>query len=99
MGVPMERQLSDYSTIQKMVKKYWPGVRSIKAMKNRKEDVNRKTLILLYLVTGGVREETYNEEDEDYISAEKLLLGNLARIVFSGSASGNFSFISYSPPL
>jgi hypothetical protein len=80
MGVPMERQLSDYSTIQKMVKKYWPGVRSIKAMKNRKEDVNRKTLILLYLVTGGVREESYNEEDEDYISAEKLLLGNLARI-------------------
>jgi hypothetical protein len=80
MGVPTGRQLSDYDTIQKIVKKYWPGVRSIKAMKSRREDVSRKTLILLYLVTGGIREQAYNEEDEDYISAEKLLLGNLARI-------------------
>jgi hypothetical protein len=80
MGVPLTKRVSSYSTLQKMVKKYWPGVRSVKAMKRRSEDVSRKILILLYLVTGGVREQSYDEEDEDYIDAEKILLGNLTRI-------------------
>ena len=59
--------------IQKIVKKYWPGARAIKAMKSRSEDVNRKTLLLLYIVTGGMSDETYNEIDEYYSGSEEFL--------------------------
>ena len=42
-------------------------------MKNRTEDVSRKVLMLLYIVTGGSFEEAYDELDEEYISAEEVL--------------------------
>ena len=73
LNVPLEKKTGNYSDIQKIVKKYWPGVRSIKAMKARSEDVSRKTLLLLYLVTGGVWEKEYDELDEAYIQPKEFL--------------------------
>lgn len=73
LNVPNEKNTSRYSDIQKMVKRYWPGSRSIKAMKSRGEDVNRKTLLLLYLVTGGVWDGEYDELDEDYIQPREYM--------------------------
>lgn len=73
LNMPTERKITDYSNIQKIVKKYWPGPTSIKMMKNRSESVNRKVLLLLYLVTGGVIGEEYSELDEAYISARDFL--------------------------
>lgn len=73
LNVPQEKKTGAYSDIQKMVKKYWPGVRSIKAMKSRSEDVSRKTLLLLYLVTGGVWDQDYDELDEAYIPPKEFL--------------------------
>lgn len=73
LNVPEDKKTSGYSNVQKIVKKYWPGARAIKAMKSRSEDVNRKTLLLLYIVTGGMSDETYNEIDEYYSGSEEFL--------------------------
>lgn len=73
MNVPLDKRSSGYSNVQKIVKKYWPGARSVKAMKSRSEDVTRKMLLLLYIVTGGVWEEQYRETDEIYVGCEEFL--------------------------
>lgn len=73
LNVPQDKKTGNYSDVQKLVKKYWPGVRSIKAMKSRSEDVTRKTLLLMYLVTGGVWEQEYDELDESYIQPKEFL--------------------------
>lgn len=69
MNVPETRKLSDYSDLQRLVKKYWPNESSLLNMKNRREDVSRKVLLLLYLVTEEFdepeEEDWYLEEDED----------------------------------
>lgn len=72
LQMPVNKRTSGYSDIQKLVKKHWPGSRSIKAMKNRKQDVTRKTLLLLYLVTGGIYENPYEESDEEYVTDEEI---------------------------
>lgn len=73
LNVPEDKKTSGYSNVQKIVKKYWPGARAVKAMKSRSEEVNRKTLLLLYIVTGGMADEEYDESDEAYISSEEFL--------------------------
>ena len=73
MNVPEDKKTGRYTDIQKMVKKYWPGKRSIKAMKSRSEDVSRKTLLLMYLVTGGVWDGEYDELDESYIQPREFM--------------------------
>jgi len=73
LNVPVDKKTSGYSNAQKIVKKYWPGARNIKAMKSRSEDVNRKTLLLLYIVTGGMWDDTYSELDEDYLDTAEFL--------------------------
>ena len=80
MNMPEDRKTSGYSDNQKMIKKYWPGVRSIKAMRNRAEDVSRKVLLLLYIVTGGVWDLEYDELDEDYMESGEILVTHCDRI-------------------
>ncbi len=72
LNVPLDKKTAGYTNVQKIVKKYWPGARAVKAMKSRSEEINRKTLLLLYIVTGGMTEE-YDEADEAYISSEEFL--------------------------
>ena len=73
LNVPLDKKTSGYGNVQKIVKKYWPGARAVKAMKSRSEEVNRKTLLLLYIVTGGMADEEYDESDETYTSSEEFL--------------------------
>ncbi len=73
LNVPLDKKTSGYSNVQKIVKKYWPGARAVKSMKSRSEEVNRKTLLLLYIVTGGEASDKYEEADEAYISSEEFL--------------------------
>lgn len=72
MNMPLNKRTSGFGTLQKLVKKHWPGSRSIKAMKNRTQDVSRKALLLLYIVTGGVHANDYEELDEDYVTPDEL---------------------------
>lgn len=80
LNVPQEKKTGAYSDVQKMVKKYWPGARSIKAMKSRSEDVSRKALLLLYLVTGGIWDQDYDELDEPYIQPKEFLEAHCKRM-------------------
>ncbi len=80
LNMPETKKSGAYSDIQKMVKKYWPGSRSVKAMKNRTEEVTRKTLLLLYLVTGGVWDEEYDELDEGYVSIQEFMQTHCERM-------------------
>lgn len=73
LGVPVDKKTGKWTDTQKMVKKYWPGAKSIKAMHAGSEDVTRKTLLLLYLVTGGVLDQDYDELDESYIQPREFL--------------------------
>lgn len=64
MHVPETKRTADYTLLQRMLKKYWPSESSLLNMKNRREDVSRKVMILLYLITEAFDEEKGNEEDE-----------------------------------
>lgn len=54
MGMPKQKSTRGMDVCQKMLKRYWPGLKRIKNMKSRRENVNRKTLLLLYIITEGV---------------------------------------------
>lgn len=54
MDMPSDKRKVKYTYVQKMIKKYWPSATSIKNMCSRREDVTRKTLILLYIITRGI---------------------------------------------
>lgn len=60
MNVPVGKKTKDYSYLQKAMKKNWPGASELQRMKNRKIDVSRKALLLLFLVT------------EDFLQSEDL---------------------------
>lgn len=60
MKVPQTKKVSGYSLLQRLVKKYWPNESSLLKMRNRREDVSRKALLLLYLIT-----ETFDSPDEE----------------------------------
>lgn len=72
-NMPYNKRTGTYTQTQKVIKKYWPGASAIKSMKCRMEEVNRKTLLLLYLVTGGVWDGCYEEVDETYIGSHEFL--------------------------
>lgn len=60
----------ELTALQKLVKRCWPNEGELVRMKKRKEDVSRKTLILLYLVTEAF--DTGQDETEDYYDLEDL---------------------------
>ncbi len=72
MNVPADTLSGKYTYIQKIIKKYWPSATGIKNMMNRKEDVTRKVLILLYLVTEGIAPDVnYDFVYDDDLSPEE----------------------------
>lgn len=66
MNVPQTKKVSDYILLQRLVKKYWPNESNLLNMRNRKEDVSRKVLILLYLITEAFDEMEEEAGEEDY---------------------------------
>lgn len=67
MSIPYGRKLGRYNRLQKEIKKHWPTPRTINEMKNRKLDVDRKTLLLLYIATEGMVLERGDAKWEDYV--------------------------------
>lgn len=63
----------DYTVVQKLLKQNWPNATSIKNIRSHKEDVPRKLLLLLYVVTenGIADDEFYREMDEEYMPLEE----------------------------
>lgn len=74
MHVPLERGTSSFDSLQKIIKSQWPNTTLIKNIYNRKVDVSRKIVILLYLITDGLDLSlSYDELDEDYITPDERL--------------------------
>ncbi len=73
MNVPSGRKRTDYSVVQKLLKQNWPNTTSIKNIRNHKEDIPRKLLLLLYVVTENEISDpdAYRELDEDYTPLEE----------------------------
>ncbi len=73
MNVPSSRKRKDYNVIQKLLKQNWPNATSIKNIRSHKEDVPRKLLLLLYVITENEMSDPdfYSELDEEYTPLEE----------------------------
>ena len=58
-GVPLAENLQGYSEYQKAIRESWLGETSVKRILERKEDVTRKALLLLYIAASGAGQSTY----------------------------------------
>lgn len=71
LQMPSGKDRRGYTVVQKLVKHNWPNATALKNIRNRREDVPRKLLLLLYVITENILDDTYNELDEDYITLEE----------------------------
>ncbi len=72
LRIPSGRKRTDYTLVQKLLKQNWPNATSIKNIRSHREDVPRKLLLLLYVVTENepLEEDPYNGLDEEYMPLE-----------------------------
>ncbi len=74
--MPSGASRKGFSVVQRLVKQNWPNATSLKNIRLHKEDVPRKLLLLLYVVTEnvGVQDGPYNEDygEEDLTVEERL---------------------------
>lgn len=68
--VPSGKDLSSYSLVQRLIKRNWPNTTSLKNIYNRKEDVPRKLLLLLYVITENLLDEDYTAQYKEYDSRQ-----------------------------
>lgn len=73
LHIPFGRSRQGYSVVQKLIKHNWPNTTALKDIRQRRADVPRKLLLLLYVVTENVVDGEYSEMDEDYVSAQDRL--------------------------
>ncbi len=73
LKMPSGKNRGGYSAVQKLIKRNWPNTTALKNIRLRKEDVPRKLLLLLYVITENVVDGEYHELDEDYISPQDRL--------------------------
>lgn len=73
MKMPSTRSRGGFTVIQKLLKANWPNATVLKNIRLRKEDVPRKLLLLLYVVTENVMDDEYDEMDEDYVTPDQRL--------------------------
>lgn len=73
MNMPLSRSRCGYSVVQRLIKTNWPNTTALKNIRNRKADVPRKLLLLLYVITENVIDGEYRETDEDYLSPRERL--------------------------
>ncbi|MCD7750124.1 MAG: hypothetical protein LUI10_00005 [Lachnospiraceae bacterium] len=73
LHMPSGRSRLRYSVVQKLVKQNWPNSTALKDIRAHREDVSRKLLLLLYIITENVVDDEYHEADEDYLSLQDRL--------------------------
>ena len=70
MSIPQKKRIRGMSVLQKLIKKCWPSETTLDKMKNRRIDVNRKTMILLYMLTEHFDMEVVDDEEYFYCDEE-----------------------------
>ncbi len=73
LHMPSGKARGRYSIVQKLLKRNWPNATALKNIRAHREDVPRKLLLLLYIITENVVDEDYSELDEDYLSLQDRL--------------------------
>lgn len=73
LHMPSGKNRANYSLTQKLIKRNWPNATALKNIRAQREDVPRKLLLLLYIITENVTDESYTELDEDYLTLEERL--------------------------
>lgn len=73
LHMPSGRSRARYTVIQKLLKRNWPNATALKNIRAHREDVPRKLLLLLYIITENVVDGDYSELDEDYLSLQDRL--------------------------
>lgn len=73
LQIPSGKDRSNYSTTQKLIKRNWPNATALKKIRSHKEDVPRKLLLLLYVITENSIGDEYQELDEDYLTMPERL--------------------------
>ncbi len=68
MHMPSSRSRVHYSVEQKLLKQNWPNATALKNIRAHREDVPRKLLLLLYVITENGVNADYSELDEEYLS-------------------------------
>lgn len=76
MHMPSGADRQGYSHIQKLIKRNWPNATSLKNIMARRQEVPRKLLLLLYIITENSVGGEYSELDEDYMTLENRLDGH-----------------------
>lgn len=73
LHMPSGKNRANYTLTQKLIKRNWPNATALKNIRAQREDVPRKLLLLLYIITENVTDESYTELDEDYLTLEERL--------------------------
>lgn len=73
LHMPSGRERTGYTLTQKLIKRNWPNTTALKNIRAQREDVPRKLLLLLYIITENVTDGEYTELDEDYLTLEERL--------------------------
>lgn len=73
LRMPSGRNRAGYSVVQKLLKRNWPNATVLKNIQAHREDVPRKLLLLLYIITENVVDGQYHEADEEYLTTQERL--------------------------
>lgn len=73
LHMPAGRSRRNYSVVQKLIKHNWPNATLLKNIRLHREDVPRKLLLLLYVITENGLDDAYSELDEEYLTAQDRL--------------------------
>lgn len=71
LRMPSGKDRKRYSVVQKLIKHNWPNTTALKNIRSHKEDVPRKLLLLLYVITENIMDDSYHELDEEYVTLEE----------------------------
>lgn len=73
LNMPSGRERGKYTLVQRLIKREWPNTTSLKNIRARKEDVPRKLLLLLYVITENVTDAASAAPYEGSASLERRL--------------------------
>lgn len=68
LGMPSGKKRRHLTPLQKMLKNGWPNTTALSNILNQNENVTRKLLTLLYIVTQNIVDPEYTELDEAYLT-------------------------------
>lgn len=73
LKIPSGKKRSQYNLVQKLIRRDWPNSTALKNIRNRKEDVPRKLLLLLYVITENMTYDQCGEQYPEYANLEERL--------------------------